>query len=202
MRQPSFPRLAIARDIIEGEATEVEEDRAPVFRSSRAGSGAALTTGAVGAGSGGEAGAYCSQDRCLRPDLACTCFAGLDSANCTDLVTGGTCVLSAGPFPDTEVGALCTTGVLLQAGNALCAASMAAEISSAEQRGISATASPVAGLTTKYAWAETAGAPACAGVAKTSAAAATASRRSLTSLKASRRVCAGRAGARSGRRRD
>src|SRR6266853_2629866 len=40
----------------------------------------------------------------------------------------------------------CTTGVLLQAGNALCAASMAAEISSVVQRGISATASPVAGL--------------------------------------------------------
>src|ERR1051325_1628779 len=40
----------------------------------------------------------------------------------------------------------CTTGVLLHAGNALCAASMAAEISSGVQRGISATASPVAGL--------------------------------------------------------
>src|SRR5579859_338636 len=40
----------------------------------------------------------------------------------------------------------CTTGVLHQAGNALCAASMAAEISSLVQRGISATASPVAGL--------------------------------------------------------
>src|SRR6476661_8354269 len=40
----------------------------------------------------------------------------------------------------------CTTGVLLQAGKALCAASMAAEISSRVQRGISATASPVAGL--------------------------------------------------------
>src|SRR5260221_14025140 len=40
----------------------------------------------------------------------------------------------------------CTTGVLLQTGNALCAASMAAEISSGVQRGISATASPVAGL--------------------------------------------------------
>src|SRR6476469_4524520 len=40
----------------------------------------------------------------------------------------------------------CTTGVLLHAGNALWAASMAAEISSAVQRGISATASPVAGL--------------------------------------------------------
>src|SRR5690349_3365734 len=40
----------------------------------------------------------------------------------------------------------CTTGVLLQAGNALWAASTAAKISSAVQRGISATASPVAGL--------------------------------------------------------
>src|SRR6478672_827736 len=40
----------------------------------------------------------------------------------------------------------CTTGVLLQAGKALCAASMAAEISSGVQRGISATASPVAGF--------------------------------------------------------
>src|SRR6185437_10231855 len=40
----------------------------------------------------------------------------------------------------------CTTGVLLQAGKALCAASTAAEISSGVQRGISATASPVAGL--------------------------------------------------------
>src|SRR4029077_19985925 len=40
----------------------------------------------------------------------------------------------------------CTTGVLLHAGNALAAASTAAEISSGVQRGISATASPVAGL--------------------------------------------------------
>src|SRR6476661_10856719 len=40
----------------------------------------------------------------------------------------------------------CTIGVLLQDGNALCAASTAAEISSDVQRGISATASPVAGL--------------------------------------------------------
>src|SRR5258708_37004569 len=36
-----------------------------------------------------------------------------------------------------------TTGVRLQAGNAFCAAATAAEISSAVQRGISATASPV-----------------------------------------------------------
>src|SRR4051812_31928531 len=40
----------------------------------------------------------------------------------------------------------CTTGVLLQAGKALYAASTAEEISSGVQRGISATASPVAGL--------------------------------------------------------
>src|SRR6266700_666629 len=40
----------------------------------------------------------------------------------------------------------CTTGVLLQAGNAFCAAATAAEISSAVRRGISATASPVACL--------------------------------------------------------
>src|SRR6266404_3049626 len=39
-----------------------------------------------------------------------------------------------------------TTGVRLHAGNALCAASTAADISSFVQRGISATASPVAGL--------------------------------------------------------
>src|SRR5262249_8376651 len=39
-----------------------------------------------------------------------------------------------------------TTGVLLHAGKAWCAASTAAEISSGVQRGISATASPVAGL--------------------------------------------------------
>src|SRR6185437_2062940 len=38
------------------------------------------------------------------------------------------------------------TGILLHAGNALCAASTAAEISSGVLRGTSATASPVAGL--------------------------------------------------------
>jgi hypothetical protein len=56
----------------------------------------------------GQVGAYCSQDRCLRPGLACTCFAGIDHANCTDAVTGGNCIASAGPTPGLQVGALCT----------------------------------------------------------------------------------------------